>query len=69
MSTPSADTAERNILSMLSVSTENVDRLGRRETFLKNNFESLDGDSERITKEAKNKNRSVIGVLNKPVFH
>ncbi|RXG52605.1 Mitogen-activated protein kinase-binding protein 1 [Armadillidium vulgare] len=56
VSTPSGEAAERNIMSMLSVSIENVDKLGRRETFLKKNFESLDGDSSRISKEIKNKN-------------
>ena len=28
---------------MMSVSSENVDRVGRRERFMKNNFESLSG--------------------------
>ena len=40
LSTP---TAEKSMTSMLSVSSENVDRVGRRERFMKNNFESLSG--------------------------
>ncbi|XP_047496658.1 WD repeat-containing protein 62-like isoform X3 [Penaeus chinensis] len=56
VSTPSADTAERNIMSMLNVSTESIDRVGRRETFLKSNFESLEGETVRPEKEVKNKN-------------
>lgn len=57
VSTPSADTAERNIMSMLNVSTESIDRVGRRENFLKTNFESLETDASRLEKEAlKNKN-------------
>ena len=40
LSTP---TAEKSMTSMLSVSSENVDRVGRRERFMKNNFESLAG--------------------------
>ncbi|XP_066991483.1 mitogen-activated protein kinase-binding protein 1 [Anabrus simplex] len=53
-STPSAETADRNILSMLSVSTESLDMVGQREKFLKNTFESLSGaemDAERIVKD------------------
>ncbi len=38
LSTP---TAEKSMNSMMSVSSENVDRVGRRERFLKSNFESL----------------------------
>lgn len=57
VSTPSADTAERNIMSMLNVSTESIDRVGRRENFLKTNFESLEGENSRPEKEIKNKNR------------
>ena len=38
LSTP---TAEKSMTSMLSVSSENVDRVGRRERFMKSNFESL----------------------------
>ena len=61
VSTPSADTAERNIMSMLSVSTESIDRVGRRENFLKTNFESLEGEVTRPEKEGiKNKNRLVL---------
>ncbi|XP_069193391.1 mitogen-activated protein kinase-binding protein 1 isoform X4 [Procambarus clarkii] len=56
VSTPSADTAERNIMSMLSVSTESIDRVGRRENFLKTNYESLEGEAARPEKEVKNKN-------------
>ncbi|KAK8387938.1 hypothetical protein O3P69_020086 [Scylla paramamosain] len=56
VSTPSADTAERNIMSMLNVSTESIDRVGRRENFLKTNFESLEGETTRPEKEIKNKN-------------
>ncbi|XP_057379292.1 mitogen-activated protein kinase-binding protein 1-like [Daphnia carinata] len=41
VSTPSGELAERNLLSLLSVSSESLDRVGRRETYLKNNFESL----------------------------
>ncbi|KAK7791821.1 hypothetical protein R5R35_001242 [Gryllus longicercus] len=54
-STPSADTADRTILSMLSVSTESLDRVGKREKYLKNTFESLSGaeqDVERGSKDA-----------------
>jgi hypothetical protein len=40
VSTPSADTSDRNLMSM---SSENVDLVGRRERFLKSNFESLSG--------------------------
>ena len=60
VSTPSADTAERNIMSMLNVSTESIDRVGRRENFLKTNFESLEGETTRPEKEVKNKNRCVM---------
>ncbi|CAG2054812.1 unnamed protein product, partial [Timema podura] len=42
-STPSAETGERNLLSMLSISTESLDFVGKREKFLKNTFESLSG--------------------------
>ena len=42
---------------MLNVSTESVDRVGRRENFLKKNYESLEGDNVRPEKEIKNKNR------------
>eukprot|EP00095_Tigriopus_kingsejongensis_P003257 maker-scaffold69_size418775-snap-gene-2.28 protein:Tk03257 transcript:maker-scaffold69_size418775-snap-gene-2.28-mRNA-1 annotation:"mitogen-activated protein kinase-binding protein 1-like isoform x2" len=42
-STPNADTSERNNMSMFSVSSENVDLVGRRERFLKSNFDSLSG--------------------------
>ena len=41
LSTP---TAEKSMTSMLSVSSENVDRVGRRERFMKSNFESLSGN-------------------------
>ena len=41
LSTP---TAEKSMTSMLSVSSENVDRVGRRERFMKSNFESLAGN-------------------------
>nr|CAD7427073.1 unnamed protein product [Timema monikensis] len=41
--TPSAETGERNLLSMLSISTESLDFVGKREKFLKNTFESLSG--------------------------
>lgn len=44
-------------MSMLNVSTESIDRVGRRETFLKSNFESLEGETVRPEKEVKNKNR------------
>ncbi|XP_040574255.1 uncharacterized protein Wdr62 isoform X3 [Lepeophtheirus salmonis] len=46
VSTPSAD---KNILSILSVSSENVDLVGRRERFLKSNFESLGSNSGLVT--------------------
>ncbi|XP_069702772.1 mitogen-activated protein kinase-binding protein 1-like isoform X3 [Periplaneta americana] len=53
VSTPSADTAERNLLSMLSVSsTESLDRVGQREKYLKNTFESLSGAEQEATKDA-----------------
>ncbi|XP_059095788.1 mitogen-activated protein kinase-binding protein 1-like isoform X3 [Tigriopus californicus] len=42
-STPNPDMAERSHSSMFSVSTENVDLVGRRERFLKSNFDSLSG--------------------------
>nr|CAD7261667.1 unnamed protein product [Timema shepardi] len=42
-STPSAETGEKNLLSMLSISTESLDFVGKREKFLKNTFESLSG--------------------------
>ncbi|KAG8229699.1 hypothetical protein J437_LFUL009824 [Ladona fulva] len=40
-STPSADASDRNLLSMLSMSTESLDRVGQREKFMKNTYESL----------------------------
>lgn len=43
LSTP---TAEKSMTSMMSVSSENVDRVGRRERFLKSNFESLSGNEQ-----------------------
>lgn len=50
LSTP---TAEKSMTSNLSVSSENVDRVGRRERFMKSNFESLcnndDGSSKAAT--------------------
>ena len=41
LSTP---TAEKSMTSMMSVSSENVDRVGRRERFMKSNFDSLSGN-------------------------
>ncbi|XP_021926195.1 mitogen-activated protein kinase-binding protein 1 isoform X3 [Zootermopsis nevadensis] len=53
VSTPSAETAERNLLSMLSVSsTESLDHVGQREKYLKNTFESLSGAEQEATKDA-----------------
>ncbi|PNF17421.1 hypothetical protein B7P43_G02967 [Cryptotermes secundus] len=53
VSTPSADTAERNLLSLLSVSsTESLDHVGQREKYLKNTFESLSGAEQEATKDA-----------------
>ncbi|XP_071441764.1 uncharacterized protein Wdr62 isoform X3 [Hetaerina americana] len=45
-STPSADASDRNLMSMLSMSTESLDHVGHREKFLKNTFESLSGGTE-----------------------
>jgi len=45
-STPSAEHSDKNILSMLCVSMESVDLVGRREKFLKSNFESLSGNDD-----------------------
>jgi len=46
ISTPSGELAERNLLSLLSVSSESLDRVGRRESYLKSTFESLGNDLE-----------------------
>ncbi|XP_046444522.1 mitogen-activated protein kinase-binding protein 1-like isoform X10 [Daphnia pulex] len=48
ISTPSGELAERNLLSLLSVSSESLDRVGRRESYLKSNFESLGGQSDNL---------------------
>ncbi|KAI9551469.1 hypothetical protein GHT06_021802 [Daphnia sinensis] len=48
VSTPSGELAERNLLSLLSVSSESLDRVGRRESYLKSNFESLGGQNDNL---------------------
>ncbi|XP_046630857.1 mitogen-activated protein kinase-binding protein 1-like isoform X3 [Daphnia pulicaria] len=48
ISTPSGELAERNLLSLLSVSSESLDRVGRRESYLKSNFESLGGQNDNL---------------------
>merc|ERR1719305_1540294 len=45
-STPSAENSDRNMASMLCVSMESVEQLGRRERFLQSTFESLSGGEE-----------------------
>merc|ERR1719435_32693 len=45
-STPSAENSDKNIMSMLCVSMESVDQVGRRERFMQSNFESLSGGDE-----------------------
>ncbi|XP_046980960.1 mitogen-activated protein kinase-binding protein 1 isoform X1 [Schistocerca americana] len=53
-STPGTENVDKNIASLLSASTESLDRVGRRESFLKNTFESLSGmeqDAERVSKD------------------
>eukprot|EP00092_Neocalanus_flemingeri_P014006 GFUD01015108.1.p1 GENE.GFUD01015108.1~~GFUD01015108.1.p1 ORF type:complete len:974 (+),score=215.91 GFUD01015108.1:67-2922(+) len=45
-STPSAENSEKNIHSMLCVSMESVDQVGRRERFMQSNFESLSGGDD-----------------------
>lgn len=61
VSTPSAENAERNASSMLSaVSTENVDLVGRREKFLKSNFESLSGAGDATTNNSNQSNNMSI---------
>jgi len=45
-STPSAEHSDRNMASMLCVSMESVDQVGRRERFLQNTFESLSGPDD-----------------------
>jgi len=44
--TPSAEHSDKNIMSMLCVSMESVDMVGRREKFMKSNFESLSGNDD-----------------------
>ena len=51
-STPSADAAERTMFSMLSC--ESVDKLGRRESFLKSTYESLDAENQSPDRDNKN---------------
>ena len=52
LSTP---TAEKSMTSMMSVSSENVDRVGRRERFMKSNFDSLSGNpGKKFQKVSKN---------------
>jgi len=45
-STPSAEHSDKNIHSMLCVSMESVDQVGRRERFMQSNFESLSGGDD-----------------------
>merc|ERR550534_980321 len=45
-STPSAENSDRNMASMLCVSMESVEQVGRRERFLQSTFESLSGGEE-----------------------
>merc|ERR1712106_857179 len=45
-STPSAENSDKNIMSMLCVSMESVDQVGRRERFMQSNFESLSGGDD-----------------------
>merc|ERR1719215_2224159 len=45
-STPGADSSDKNIHSMLCVSMESVDQVGRRERFMQSNFESLSGGDD-----------------------
>ncbi|KAF2353101.1 WD40 repeat [Trinorchestia longiramus] len=52
VSTPSGDTAERTMLSALSC--ESVDKLGRRESFLKSTYESLGSDTRQHDRDNKN---------------
>lgn len=54
VSTPSGEQADRTMLSMLSC--ESVDKLGRRESFLKSTYESL-GTDTRPHLDRDNKNR------------
>merc|ERR1719397_182066 len=51
-STPSAENSDRNMASMLCVSMESVEQVGRRERFLQSTFESLSGGEELSPKSA-----------------
>jgi hypothetical protein len=54
-STPSAENSDKNIMSMLCVSMESVDQVGRRERFMQSNFESLSGgDDQSMTSATTN---------------
>jgi len=54
-STPSAENSDKNIMSMLCVSMESVDQVGRRERFMQSNFESLSGgDDQSLTSTTTN---------------
>merc|ERR1719507_106313 len=53
-STPSAEHSDKNIQSMLCVSMESVDQVGRRERFMQSNFESLSGGDDGSNSAATN---------------
>ena len=64
LSTP---TAEKSMTSMLSVSSENVDRVGRRERFMKSNFESLSGNGSMTASNAANDQQTSSSALNNTI--
>jgi len=60
-STPSAEHSDKNIQSMLCVSMESVDQVGRRERFMQSNFESLSGGDDASMTTSTNTTNSISG--------
>jgi len=59
-STPSAENSDKNIMSMLCVSMESVDQVGRRERFMQSNFESLSGGDDQSLNSTTNSTTNSI---------